>query len=1081
MFKLDNAHVKNHVYKMIIRILYQNTHREKAMFAKTKLNKIAVAVALSVGLSTAAMAQETSSALEGRILTPTGAPAAGTSITVIHVPSGSTRTVSVNESGTFALRGLRVGGPYTVIVDSDVFQDTTVDGLFLSLGDAFALNLSLEAESDVEVISVNASALSSGYFGATGPQSIFTLDDLQNAPAINRDINDIIRADPRIYVDESFNDAVRCGGASPRFNSLTLDGVRLNDNFGLNSNGYPTERIPFSFDAIQEVAVELAPFDVQYGGFTACNINAVTKSGTNEISGSAFYDFTSDSFRGDTADGIQQDNGNYTERRYGVNVGFPLIKDKLFFFGAYEKLEGVQLFAYDALGAGNVTQAEIDQVASIAQSVYGYDVGGTPGSAPIEDEKILVKLDWEIMDGHRANLVYNWNDGFSISQSDGGSRNLSLSNHFYERGAELESLVASVYSDWSDNFSTELRIGNTQLDNRQISLDAASGFAEAQIRTPSGGTIYIGPDDSRQSNDLNWESTTFKLAGTYYMGDHTITAGYEYEKLDVFNLFMQHTVGEYRFGSIEEFGLGLVDRIYHNNSAGTNNPDDAAASFAYTVNTFYVMDEFYVTDDVQLMLGLRYDEFSTDDTPNLNNNFQNRYGYANTGTVDGISLLQPRIGFNWSVADNFELRGGVGLYTGGNPNVWISNAYSNDGVTNIETREGLLSSFVRGQPVDLFALQLTGQGRPIYDVPQEMFDAIANTSTVNGDGNTVATDPDFDAPSEWKYALGMTYATADDYIISADLIFTDKRDSAIYRDANLTTTGATQLPDGRIVYGLVDPDRNTGSDFVLGNVNRGDGESTVFSLSVTKDWENGFDGTLGYAYVDAKDANPMTSSVAFSNYVNFATQDPINPRAATSDYEIPHRFTLSLSYGQEFIDGYETRVSLFATASDGETYSYTYGGDSSVFGFGTFDSAEGRQLIYVPEVNDSIVVFDSPETEAAFNAWVDAEGLTRGAIINRNSENADWWIKADMRISQELPGFMEGHRASAFLVIENLTNLLNDDWGDYRQGDFVGNEVIDVALNESNQYVYSNFSLPSQNLSRAPSLWEVRVGVSYKF
>ncbi len=1051
------------------------------MFAKTKLNKIAVAVALSVGLSTAAMAQETSSAMEGRILTPTGTPASNTTITVIHVPSGSSRTATVSDTGTFALRGLRVGGPYRVIVDSDTFQDTTVDGVFLTLGEAFDLNLQLEADSDVEVISVSASAVAAGYFGATGPQSIFTLEDLQNAPAINRDINDIIRADPRIYVDESFNDAVRCGGASPRFNSLTLDGVRLNDNFGLNSNGYPTERIPFSFDAIQEVAVELAPIDVQYGGFTACNINAVTKSGTNELTGSAFYDFTSDSFRGDTAGGVKQDNGNYTEKRYGVNVGFPLIKDKLFFFGAYEKLEGVQLFAYDALGAGNVTQGEIDQITAAAQAVYGYDVGGLPGSAPIEDEKILVKLDWEIMDGHRASLAYNYNDGFSISQSDGGSTRLSLSNHFYERGAELESIVGSVYSDWTDNFSTELRIQRTELDNRQNSLDAASGFAEAQIRTPSGGTVYIGPDDSRQSNDLNWESTNIKLAGTYFLGEHTITAGYEYEKLDVFNLFMQHTVGEYRFGSIDEFEQGLVDRIYYNNSAGTNNPADAAAAFDYTVNTFYVMDEFYVTDDLQLQVGLRYEEYSTDDTPRLNRNFQDRYGYANNGTVDGISLLQPRVGFNWTVADNFELRGGIGLYSGGNPNVWISNAYSNDGITNIDVREGVLASFVRGQPVDLFGLQLTGQGRPIYDVPQEMFDAVANTSTTDGDGGTVATDPDFDAPSEWKYTLGMTYATAQDYIISADLIFTDKRDSAIYRDANLTETGATTLPDGRIVYGLIDPNRRTGSDFVLGNVDRGDGESTVFSLSVTKDWDNGFDATLGYAYVDAKDANPMTSSVAFSNYVNFATQDPINPRAATSDYEIPHRFTLTLGYGHEFFDGYETRVGLFATASDGETFSYTYGGDSSIFGFGTFDTAEGRQLIYVPEVNDSLVVFDSPETEAAFNAWVDSEGLARGGIANRNSENADWWVKADIRISQELPGFLDDHRASAFIVIENLTNLLNDDWGDYRQGDFVGNEVIDVDLNANNQYVYSNFVEPSQNLSRAPSLWEVRVGISYQF
>nr|WP_136250398.1 TonB-dependent receptor [Ningiella ruwaisensis] len=1055
------------------------------MFAKTKLNKIAVAVAMSVGLSTAAMAQETSSAMQGRITTPAGTPAAGTTITVIHVPSGTSREVVVNEAGNFTLRGLRVGGPYRIIIDSDAYQDTTVDGVFISLGEAFDVNLQLEADSDVETIAVSASAISTGYFGATGPTSIFTLDDLENMPAINRDINDIIRADPRIYIDESFNDAIRCGGASPRFNSLTLDGVRLNDNFGLNSNGYPTERMPFSFDAIQEVAVELAPFDVQYGGFTACNINAVTKSGTNEIKGGAFFDFTSDSFRGDTVNGEEQDNGNYTERRYGVNIGAPLIKDTLFIYGAYEKVEGVQLFDY-AIGS-NISAQDVADVQRIAQEVYGYDAGGMPGSAPIEDEKIFLKLDWNINDNHRASLAYNYNDGFSISQSDSGSRALSLSNHFYERGAELDSTVLSVYSDWSENFSTELRVGRTNLDNRQISLDAASGFGEVQVNTAGGGTIYIGPDDSRQSNDLDWENTTFKLAGTYFWGDHEITAGIERESLDVFNLFMQHTQGEYRFNSIADFEAGDVFRIYYNNSAGSNDPNDAAASFSYDVTTLYIQDEFYVTDDIQLMVGLRYDEWSSDDVPRLNQNFTDRYGFPNTQNVDGISLLQPRVGMNWAVADNLELRAGFGRYSGGNPNVWISNAYSNDGVTNIGTfQQAGRSGDIPGFTGNLFDLAYTGEGRPIFDIPQALFDEVANTSTTTGDGGVVATDPDFDIPSEWKYAVGLTYIAPQDYVITADYIYTNKENSAIYRDANLTAVGAGTTLGGRTDYALVDPSRREGQDFVLGNVAQGDGESSILSVSVSKDWENGFDAVLGYAYVDSKDANPMTSSVAFSNYVNFATIDPNNPQAATSDYEIPHRFTLSLSYAQEFIDGYETRISLFGTASDGETTSYTMNtsnvdDDNGFTQAFAYDASTSRQLLYVPELNDANVIFDDAATEAAFNAFVEAEGLERGANVNRNSVNADWWIKADLRISQQLPGFMEGHKASAFFVIENLTNMLNDEWGDYRQFSFVGENVIDVQVNPEGQFVYSNFSAPEQSISRGPSLWEVRVGVNYRF
>lgn len=1046
------------------------------MSTVNKLSRVAIAVTLSLGLATTAMAQETSSAMEGRILSPSGTPAAGTKITVIHQPTGTVREAVVGENGLFAMRGLRVGGPYTVIVDSDTFQDTTISDVFLQLGDAYGLNLTLEANmADVEVISVSGSAMTASYFGATGPQTIFNIETLENAPAINRSITDIVRADPRVFVDESQSDSISCGGGSPRFNSLTLDGVRMNDNFGLNSNGYPTERMPFSYDAIQEVAVELAPFDVQYGGFTACNINAVTKSGTNEIHGSVFYDYTSDSLRGDTVNGDKRDNGNYTEKRYGFNLGMPLIKDTLFFFGAYEKLEGVELFDYNALG-GRVTSDDVSRVTQIAQNVYNYDVGGMPGSMPIGDEKLLLKLDWNINDQHRASLMYNWNDGYSVSPSDGGSSNLSLSNHFYERGAEFTNIVSSVFSDWSDDFSTELRVGYSKLDNRQESLDAASGFAEVQITTPNSGTIYIGPDDSRQSNKLKYDTFNFKLAGTYYAGEHKITAGVEYESIDVFNLFMQHTVGEYRFSSIEDFEAGTPSSIYYNNSAGTNNPDDAAASFKYGVTTLYAQDEFYVTEDVKLMLGLRYDRYSSDDKPRLNENFTARYGFDNTANVDGIDLLQPRIGVNWSVNEDLEVRGGIGLYSGGNPNVWISNAYSNDGVTNIAARERDIAGWTRGV-TSLFDIPLTGAGQPIYNVPQDMYDVVANTSLTDGDGNTNATDPNFEIPSEWKYALGATYIAPGDYVITADLIYTDRQDSALVQDAVLVDTGATYF-DGRTVYGQLDPSRRVGSDFILTNVKKGDGSSTTFSLGVTKNWDFGLDGTFSYAYVDATDANPMTSSVAFSNYVNFATSDPNNPGAATSDYAVGNRFNLTLNYTHEFVDGYATRISMFATANEGKPYSYVYDSESGAF---PWDTADGRQLIYIPTVGDANVVFDDAATEAAFNAWVEENGFARGEILDRNSETADWWFKVDLRVSQELPGFMDGHKASAYFVIENFTNMLNDKWGDFRQGSFVGDEVIQVDLNDEGQYVYSNFFAPEQSVVRGPSLWEVRLGVNYKF
>lgn len=1039
------------------------------MLMKTRLNRIAFALAVAGGLSAHVVAQETSSMINGKILDPMGSPAVGTRVKIVHLPSGTSRTVTVNQTGAFSATGLRVGGPYRVIVDSAEYQDTQVSDVFLNLGEAYSLNLSLEADAAMEEMVVTASAVNAGNdgFGGNGPAATFSREDLSRAPAINRDINDVIRMDPRVYVDESFNNAIQCAGANPRYNSLTVDGVRLNDNFGLNSNGYPTESMPFSFDAIDQVAVELAPFDVQYGGFTACNINAVTKSGTNALRGGVFFDYTSDSFKGDELEGVDIDNGDYSEERYGFHVGLPIIKDKLFVFAAYEMREGSSFFEY---GGNAATTADVSRIRDIAQNTYNYDIGEQPASMPSEDEKLLLKVDWNISEAHRASLVYNWNDGFIINQSDSFSQAKVFSSTFYERGAELTSIVGSLYSDWTDSLSTEIRIGKTDLDNRQVSLDAASGFPEVQIRVGSS-TVFIGPDDSRQSNDLDWDNLTFKAAANYYWGDHTFTAGYELEDINIFNLFMQHTTGEYRFDSIDDFAAGVPARIYYNNSASTNNPDDVAASFSYMTHTAYLQDKFSLTDTLTLMFGLRYDWYSSSDTPIYNAKFENRYGFANTETLDGRDLLQPRLGLTWDATDSLQVRAGAGLYSGGNPNVWISNNFSNDGITQIGQVDSSRNS--------LFDVALSGAGQPLYDIPQSLFDVVANTAVGDGDGTVNALDPEFDIPSEWKLAAGATYITPQDYIFSADLLHSRKQDSAIVRDLALQDSGAN-APDGRPVYESTAGRRN---EYMLTNVEGDDGESTVLSLGMSKNYDNGLDVSLGYAFTDATDVNPMTSSVAGSNYGNIAVSDPGNPGVATSNYEIPHRFTWKLGYTTELFGNNETQVTLFGSANKGQPYSYTFLRSDGLFGDANFFS-NGRQLLYIPEENDAKVVYGEDFDVAAFNQFIQYESLEqyRGEIMPRNAQNADWWIKMDLRVEQEFPGFMREHKGSAFFVIRNLGNLLNDDWGVMRQGSFVGEGVVGASINEQNQYVYESFNAPSmQTIQQNPSLWEVRVGLKYSF
>ncbi|BED91082.1 Oar protein [Pseudoalteromonas sp. MM1] len=1039
---------------------------------KTKLQKTALSLAIAacVSVSGAAFANETTSAIKGQITGPNGNPAPGTKITILHVPSGSVKTTEANDAGYFTAKGLRVGGPYKVIVDSDVYADQEFNNIILNIGNDYPVNAALEPQSSMEQIVVTGAPISS-MSGGTGPASTFTLTDLENTPAINRDLKDIIRIDPRITIDDS-RGSINCGGGNPRYNSLTLDGVRMNDNFGLSSNGYPTIRAPFSFDSIEQVSAELAPFDVQYGGFTSCNINAVTKSGGNEVHGGIFYDFTSDSLKGDKIEGEDVDNGNYTEKRYGFNVGLPLIEDKLFLFTSYEKLEGVQQFNYDGLSSGSVTADDIARITSVAQSVYGYDVGGMPSSMPVEDEKILVKLDWNINEDHRANLIYNYNDGNTVSQSDTGSSRVSLSNHFYDQSAEFTSIIASVYSDWSDDFSTEVRIGKSELDATVQSLDAASSFGEMQIRTEDGGTVFIGPDDSRQSNDLDYDTTTFKVAGTYYLDQHTITAGYEFEELDVFNLFVQHTEGEYRFNSVDDFENGIASAIFYNNAATTNDPNDAAASFSYAQHTFYVQDEYAFTDlDANITFGLRYDKYTSDDVPNFNQNFTDRYGFSNQSTFDGIDLLQPRVGFQWYATDELEVRAGVGLFSGGNPNVWLSNSYSNDGITNISANQF--------GAIDLFATPNVNGGSPGFEIPQSQFDAVAGVVPGSGDGLVNAVDPDFEIPSEWKYSIGATYTTENEYVISLDYLYSKKKDAALMRDIALQDTGTTTF-DGRPIYESIEGRAN---EYLLTNVSGDSGDSSVISLAVSKMFDNGVSVNFGYAYTDSDDVNPMTSSVAGSNYGNIALTDPGNPGVASSDYEIPHRFTMTLGYSHEFVDGFATRFNLYGEAYKGLPYSYTFdGSDEKVWGDANWNG--DRQLLYVPLENDPNVVYDMSADEInAFNDFIASNGLERGEITGRNAENSDWFVKFNFKVTQELPGFMDGHKGEAFFVIDNLTNLLNDDWGVLKKGPFVGASMISTSIDEQGRYVYSGFNENNANTSvqTDASLWQMRVGVRYTF
>lgn len=1059
---------------------------------------------LMVGMSQTLLAVETTSAIKGNVYDEGGNPIAEASVVVEDMRTGVRRSYATNDSGAFLATKLPVGGPFKVTVNET--KSVMVESV--TLGDIYNLSINLQTELTLEeviVVGQTAALVNT----AAGPAATFTSYDLDSSVAFNRDIVDVYTVDPRLNLDnEDDGFEVNCAGKNPRFNSVTLDGLSQNDRFGLNSNGYSTAvGMPFPYDGIKQIAVELAPFDVTYGGFSACNINAVTKTGTNEWQGGVFYEYTSDDLRGDslTVKGEKQDlsSPSFDEHKWGFNFGGPLFKDRLFIFAAYEESERPRFLARGPEGSGIgevrdwLSQADHDRIDSIARNVYGYDTGGNPTDGVQEAEKYMVRLDWSISDDHQASLIYNYFDGFQDRDSDGDDDEFEFANHFYVKGAESETITLKLSSQWTDAFSTEVFASNNEMNDSQVTV-GDKFFADHQISL-NRDTVYLGADDSRQANKLGTESDFYKFTFQYLAGDHVITGGYEREELSIFNLFVQHSRGgEYdyfddSFGNpahcdaldaqgryedpacgmsgIDKFELGRPSRIYYGSGGGTNNAEDAAAAFTNNQNSLYIQDEIFFGDiDLSVVFGLRYDWFSSSDAPTFNQTFTDANGgLRNDATVDGVDLLQPRIGFTWGIMDDLSLRGGLGLYSGGNPNVWISNSYSNDGFTNVQLR---LNNFSGSGSVLDGTIPLAGSGQPGYDVPQELFDDVAAVTLANASDSRLAlVDPNFKQPAEWKLALGATWDTPIfDMQVDFDYLHTRTQDSALYVDLSQSIVGTTAI--GTPIY-----DYTNGRDNYMLTNSPHEADSDILSLVLRKGFDFGLDLTLGYAYTDAEDVSPMTSSVAGSNFDNLALNDINNPKPGTSNYEVPHRFTFRATWGHEFWDDLETRVSLFGYHKEGQPQSYVMG-SNDLEGDGFF----GRHLLYVPTgLDDPNVVFDSNFDTDAFFAFVQKEGLKSG-LTDRNGQHAKWSTRFDLRIDQEIPTFLWDTKGRVYFKIYNLGNLIDDSWGHVNDAQFFSVQVVNSGVNDEGQFVFERFNDRTiNNLLENRSLWSVRMGLEINF
>ena len=1031
------------------------------------------------------LAQSTTSSLRVEVTSDEGITIPGLAITVTHEPTGRVQALVTNEQGIVVARGLAVGGPYVVAVPpGGDFATDRVEDIFLELDDTTVIPLTVRPAT-FEEISVTATAI--GEELTLGVGRDFSRASIEAVPSISRDFVSTIATEPKIVVDNSVarGPAVSMAGQNFRFNSVTIDGVAQNDNFGLSKNASATQRTPISIDAVEAINVNIAPFDVTYGNFVGGNINIVTRSGTNEFGGSVFAVTTDDSWTGDRSDGTDLAIGDFSEDTYGLTLGGPIVRDKAFFFVNYEKFDTTTPSNSQTIdNIAGVTQADVDRVRSILQNEYGFDPGPFATSDDDEDEKVLLKASWNVNDSHRAVFSYQVADGDVLF--DDFPEIAVLQSNRYNINEKLTAYSGQLFSSWSDSFTSELRIGTKDVENRQISVDPST--PDFTINTLAGGTIAAGGDRFRHANELDNESDLLRLRGDMAVGTHLFTFGLEREEYTVRNLFLPFSNGNWVFNSIDDLenrNLGFA--LYGNSNTGV--AGDAEANFSLAVNSFYVQDEWAANDDLTFKFGLRYDVYENDDEITHNPFFTARNGFSNQENLDGKDLFLPRFGFNYRATDRLTVRGGAGLFGGGTPLIMLSNSYAGDGISR--TFASFLAPFF-GPPI---SDALANAVAELPD-PGAAFRHLQPFIGVNPDAAVDAIDPDFDILSTWKYSLGADYVLGDGWLIAGEVVFSDVKDGYDIYEGRRQVVGTA--PDGRPIY-----DFPADGDYIVRNTSRGKG--TVATLTVDKSFFGAsgsrVDLNLGYTKQDIEEVRSYNRFVGFETYAFDPQTDLNNPQLADSRFEIEDRVTATFRWEDQLFGDNTTSLGLTYQGRSGRHFSWVFGsGGSSAFGgtfladFGSEGDNPGPQLFYVPTgVNDPLVTGD-PAFLADLDSFIDGEECLnehRGSIVPRNNCETGWVSIFSLRLQQEIQAFGDTH-FDVFLDVENLGNLINDDWGQvdsYTAPSNVAPAIVSIS-DDGSQYVLTPTAsydgtadsvVVDPTIARLPSAYRLQLGVRFSF